>query len=178
MGLRTIWALCLLFGLAVAAYPVQLATGEVVRQTARGIPVAYEVDVAVVGGSTGAVAAAVAAAKAGARVFLAAPYPYLGDDIAGTLKLWLEEGEEPADPLAEAIYNDPQVRQLSGVPLQFTYRANQPSQNPHRDTEPPSRLTDGRWGHAPSESVQYNDSVTISLDLGQTKEIKAVRVVY
>jgi len=178
MRLRMVRVLCLLCGLAVAAYPVHLACGEVVRQTARGIPVAYEVDVAIVGGSTRAVAAAVAAAKAGARVFLAAPYPYLGEDIAGTLKLWLEEGEEPADQLAKEIYNDPQVRQLSGVPLQFIYRADQPSQNPHRDTDPPSRLTDGRWGHAPSESVQYNDSVTISIDLGQPKEIKAVRVVY
>jgi len=178
MRFPKIWSEVFFWLLAVAVVLAGPVFGDVVRQTARGIPVAYEVDVAIVGGSTGAVAAAVAAAKAGAKVFLAAPYPYLGEDIAGTLKLWLEEGEEPADPLAKEIYNDPQVRQVSGVPLSFTYRANLPSDSLHRDTDPPSRLTDGRWGHAPSESVQYNDSVSISLDLGQVKEVEAVRVVY
>ena len=50
---------------------------EVVKESARGIPVGYEVDVAVVGGGSGAVAAAVEAARSGARVFLAAEHPYL-----------------------------------------------------------------------------------------------------
>lgn len=52
------------------------ATGgelPMVNESARAIPVAYEVDVLVVGGGTGAVQAAVAAAEAGANVFLAAP---------------------------------------------------------------------------------------------------------
>jgi heterodisulfide reductase subunit A-like polyferredoxin len=45
--------------------------GEAVNESARQIPVAYQVDVLVVGGSMGAVAAAVEAAGAGAKVFLA-----------------------------------------------------------------------------------------------------------
>ena len=53
------------------------------------IPVAYSVDVVVVGGSTGAVSAAEAASRSGAKVFLAAPRPYLGDDLTATLRLWL-----------------------------------------------------------------------------------------
>ncbi len=57
---------------------------------------AYEVDVVVVGGSTGAVAAAIEAAKAGAKVFLAAERPYLGDDMTATLRLWPEAGDELA----------------------------------------------------------------------------------
>jgi flavin-dependent dehydrogenase len=85
---------------------VPAAAAEAVRQTAREIPVAYDVDVVVVGGGTGAVSAAVAAAERGARVFLAAPYPYLGDDMTATLQLWLEE-EKPVAPLARAIYDDP-----------------------------------------------------------------------
>ena len=73
-----------------------------VNESARQIPVAYSVDVVVVGGSTGAVSAAVAASRAGAKVFLAAPRPYLGDDMTATLRLWLEEGETPVAPLAKA----------------------------------------------------------------------------
>jgi len=75
-----------------------------VRESARRIPIAYNVDVVVVGGSTGAVAAAVAASGKGARVFLAAPRPYLGEDMCGTMRLWLEPGEEPSTPLAKALF--------------------------------------------------------------------------
>ena len=66
-------------------------------------------DVVVVGGTTGAVSAAVAASSCGARVFLAAPLPYLGDDMTATLRLWLEEGEVPASPLARRIFTDTQT---------------------------------------------------------------------
>ncbi len=77
-----------------------------VMQSARHIPVACEVDVVVLGGSTRAVSAAVAAAEAGARVFLVAPRPYLGDDLAGTLRLTLEADQTLDDPLAEHIFAD------------------------------------------------------------------------
>ena len=53
-------------------------------QSEREIPITYKVDVVVVGGSTAGVAAAVAAAKKGASVFLAAQEPYLGEDVCGT----------------------------------------------------------------------------------------------
>ncbi|MBM3749488.1 MAG: FAD-dependent oxidoreductase, partial [Acidobacteria bacterium] len=74
-----------------------------VKESARGIPVAYNVDVVVVGGSTGAVAAAAAAAEKGAKVFLAAPRPYLGEDVCAPMRLWLEQDEEPSTPLARAL---------------------------------------------------------------------------
>ena len=67
----------------------QSAGGEVDRvivESAREIPVAFKADVAIVGGSTWAVSAAVAAAEEGARVFLAAPRPYLGEDLCATLR--------------------------------------------------------------------------------------------
>jgi flavin-dependent dehydrogenase len=75
-----------------------------VVESARGIPVAANADVVVVGGSSGAVAAAVAAAQSGAKVFLVAPRPYLGEDLAGTLRLWLEEGETAKGGLADAVF--------------------------------------------------------------------------
>lgn len=74
------------------------------NESARQIPVAYDVDVVVVGGGTGAVAAAVAAAEQGAKVFLAAPRPYLGEDMCATNRLWLEEGETPKAPLARKLF--------------------------------------------------------------------------
>jgi hypothetical protein len=57
-------------------------------QSERKIPVAYDVDVIIVGGTLAAVAAATAAARKGASVFLAAPEPYLGEDICGTYRFW------------------------------------------------------------------------------------------
>jgi len=76
-------------------------------ESARKIPVAYDVDVVVVGGSTGGVSAAVAASRNGAKVFLAAQRPYLGQDICATYRLWLEPGETPAGPLARSIFAAP-----------------------------------------------------------------------
>ena len=54
----------------------------------RKIPVAYSVDVVVVGGSTAAVSAAVSAAQSGAKVFLIAQETYLGEDVCGTYRYW------------------------------------------------------------------------------------------
>lgn len=57
-------------------------------QSEREIPVAYKVDVVVIGGSSAGVAAAVTAAKKGSSVFLAAQEPYLGEDLCGTYRLF------------------------------------------------------------------------------------------
>ncbi|MCX8037492.1 MAG: FAD-dependent oxidoreductase [Candidatus Sumerlaeia bacterium] len=89
----------------LATLPGAAPKPAVVTESSRAIPIAYQVDVVVVGGSTGAVAAAVEAAKSGARVFLAAPHPYLGDDMAGTLRVWLEPAEKAAHPLAQKIFS-------------------------------------------------------------------------
>jgi hypothetical protein len=63
-------------------------TGKFCSQSARKIPVAYTVDVVVVGGSTAAVAAAVSAAQSGVKVFLVAQETYLGEDVCGTYRYW------------------------------------------------------------------------------------------
>ncbi|MGE5426704.1 MAG: FAD-dependent oxidoreductase, partial [Methylococcaceae bacterium] len=57
-------------------------------QSQRDIPIAYEVDVLIVGGSTAGVAAAVAASKQGAKVFLTAQETYLGEDICANFRCW------------------------------------------------------------------------------------------
>lgn len=140
-----------------------------VNESARRVPLVYDVDVVVVGGSTGAVTAAVAAAEAGAQVFLAAPRPYLGEDLCSTYRLWLEPDEHPRSDLARKLFAEPPRR---GPALPFTYAADQPSAGVHRDTSPPSVLCDGKWGHAASQSVQYNDDTTLELDMGRTRSVK------
>lgn len=74
---------------AVGGEPAGRAVGE----SARKIPLACQVDVVVVGGSTAGVAAAVAAAEQGASILLVAPRPYLGEDLCATLRL--DEGTTP-----------------------------------------------------------------------------------
>ena len=147
------------------------------RESPRDIPVAYDVDVVVLGGGTGAVSAAVAAARAGASVFLAAPYPYLGDDMTATLRLWLEDGERPTAPLAKALYTDQVSWKADRQPLRMTYAANRPTGAPHHDTDPPSRLTNGVWGNPAGQSVQFNGDVTLDADLGEAREVDEVRMV-
>jgi flavin-dependent dehydrogenase len=79
---------------------------ETVVESERQIPLAYDVDVVVVGGNTRGVSAAVAAKKAGASVFLMAERPYLGEDLCATYRLRLENGEKPAADMALAIFKD------------------------------------------------------------------------
>ena len=66
------------------------------------------VDVLVLGGTVRGVSAAVAAKEAGANVYLVAPRPYLGEDIAGKLRLKKPAGE--LGPICSAIY-DPKGRE-------------------------------------------------------------------
>ncbi|MDR0608870.1 MAG: FAD-dependent oxidoreductase, partial [Planctomycetaceae bacterium] len=118
----------------------------------RQIPIAYEVDVLVVGGSTGNVAAAIESQKAGAKTMLITQYPYLGEDLTATLNLWLEPGEKLDDPFAAAIFNDtnrglPTPSSLlilqAGNKISFTYKIEQPIDKAHPETNKKNRLADG-----------------------------------
>jgi len=70
------------------------------------IPLSYDVDVIVVGGTLRGVAAAEAAAKAGTKVFLVNDRPYLGDDVCATQRLWIKSGAKPKTALGKSIYGD------------------------------------------------------------------------
>lgn len=165
-------AISLVLALAIAG------SAQTVIESARNIPVADNVDVVIVGGSTGAVAAAAAAARQGASVFLAAPYPYLGEDMTATLQLWLEPGEQPESALAQLIYSDPLVQAPAPNRLPFTYQSSVPSATLHRDSTPPSRLTDGQWSDATSQSVQYDQDTTLIADLGSVQPVRCVRLAF
>jgi len=135
-------------------------------ESARQLPVCQEADIVVVGGSCGAVAAAQAAAKAGANVFLIASRPYVGDDLAGSLRLWLEPGETPASPLAKALF----VQTNDALP--FSYSPSAPSGGRHKDTG--DMLSDGSYQDAVSQSVEYAGDVTFTLTLTAEKELTGI----
>ena len=91
----------------VAGAPKPLAMAPYCLLPAHEVPVIADVDVLIVGGSSGAVAAAAEAANGGASVFLVAPMPYLGEDICGTLRLW-KENDQPSTPLAKRVFANDQ----------------------------------------------------------------------
>ncbi len=166
---------CVLVGLACA-------DGAVVLESARDIPVAYDVDVVVVGGSTGAVAAAAQAARDGAKVFLAAPRHYLGDDMCATYHLGLEPGEMPKTELARKIFSfSPQAQaapvKLGKNPIPLKYSADLPSAGVHKDSRRRPMLTDGRYAQAAKQSVQYDGDVTLTIDLLRTGPVSGVHLV-
>lgn len=154
------------------------AAGRTVATAAGSVPLMADVDVVVIGGSSAGVAAAAEAAKAGAKVFLAAAQPYLGQDLCGTGRIWLEPGETPDSDLARALFAfeaTPTVR-LPANALSFTYRADVEASPKHAETRPPGRLTDGRWKDATKDSVQYDGDVTLTLDLGGEQPVEGVTV--
>ncbi|MBI5396190.1 MAG: FAD-dependent oxidoreductase [Verrucomicrobia bacterium] len=167
----------MLFAMILAVHP-PLGSGKDAVQPAGTLPVLHDVDVVVVGGTSGGVAAAVAAAKSGAKVFLAAPRPYIGEDICATYRLWLEKGEESATEMAKEVFKPapvaagPQV----GPGMPFTYSSDVPDSPRHKDTKPPSLLADGKWQSASRQSVEYGGNVTLTLDLGKEQPIAKIHV--
>ena len=149
----------------------QLAVGTCVIESARQIPLVKETEVLVVGGSSGAVSAALAAKAAGADVYLVAQRPYLGEDIAGTLRLGLEDGEEPDTELAKELWLD----RSTTVP--FTYKADAPGIAPHADKNC-TTLSDGRFDDVVHGSVQYDvPKVKINADFGEERFVESVELV-
>jgi flavin-dependent dehydrogenase len=146
-----------------------------IDESERQIPLAYDVDVVVVGGTTRGVAAAQAAAEQGATVFLLADRPYLGADMCATLRLWLEDGEVPKPGLGQAIFAKADPAASAGNPgLAYTYTASRKADPKHGESSKNPRLTDGRGRSAALESIQYNGDTTIIADLGKSIELDSI----
>jgi ribulose 1,5-bisphosphate synthetase/thiazole synthase len=75
-----------------------------VTEPQKNVPLIQDVDVVVVGGTCGAVSAAEAAAKAGAKVFLVTSYACLGEDVAGTLHVWADAKDVASSELMKAMF--------------------------------------------------------------------------
>jgi thioredoxin reductase len=105
-------------GLVVAQlWPLPL-WGAGVVEPAKTLPLIQDVDLVVVGGTCGAVAAAEAAARGGAKVFLVTPAPYLGEDLAGTLRLWTEPADAGSSGLMRAMFGSAEAG--TGKPVYTT----------------------------------------------------------
>ena len=150
--------------------------GPTVVESSRQVPVAANVDVVIVGGGTGAVSAAISAASAGAKVYLVAPRPYLGEDICGPMRLWLEAGEEPTSELGRKLFMVEKGLEFAPGTIPFKYESSLPPAAKHRDTEPPSKLNDGVLGQSSTDSVQYDGDVAIIADLRAVQEIKTAQL--
>ncbi len=92
-----------------------------VFQSERKIPISKTVDIVIVGGSVAAVSAAVAASKDGAKVFLIAPRPYLGEDICATLRLEIKKDRVLNTSLEKKIFGN----KLATTPLKVKAILNQ-----------------------------------------------------
>jgi flavin-dependent dehydrogenase len=101
--------LCLIAALTALCVAQTTAppTPASVVESPRRIPVAASVDVVIAGGGIAGVSAALAAKAQGRSVLLVGPRLYLGEDIADTMRLWLEEGERPTGALTERIFHKP-----------------------------------------------------------------------
>lgn len=82
---------------------------EFCYESERKIPVMAEADIVVAGGSSRAVAAAVAAAKNGSKVFLVCPMSYLGEDICGSHLYEREKEEKLQTALARKLFPSPNI---------------------------------------------------------------------
>lgn len=92
---------------AITPIPANInRTGQFCYQSERNILVDYTVDVVVVGGSTAAVAAAVNAARNGAKVFLIAQETYLGEDVCGTYRYWNIHQDALNTPLGKKLFGN------------------------------------------------------------------------
>jgi hypothetical protein len=128
----------------------------------RELSVLQEVDVLVIGGGSGAVQAAQKAAACGATVFLAAPRPYLGEDMAGALRLRLSEDAVPKTELCKTLFSQREPVDEKSRLFTYTYSVKPEIKKPdiHAD-----RLKDGLWDNPREFSVQFNSDVTIFYDL-------------
>lgn len=89
----------LLFGVSVAS------RADEPRKTVKTVPVVQRSGVLIIGGTTGAISTALEVRRSSNKtVIIATPYPYLGEDVIGTLRLFPEKEDEPEGPICNAIY--------------------------------------------------------------------------
>ncbi len=96
------WIFCALVASAAAAR----AQERFVEAPARDVPVIGHVDVVVVGGSEGGMAAAWQAAKLGARVMLLTEDTFLGSEVTAKGHFDLKGGPEPKTAFSRALFKE------------------------------------------------------------------------
>jgi len=82
-----------------------VASSDTIVEGETSLPLAYDVDVLVAGGSLAGVEAACVASDKGASVLVIESRPYLGYDICANQKLWLEADEKPQTDITRWIFD-------------------------------------------------------------------------
>ncbi|MDD2597824.1 MAG: FAD-dependent oxidoreductase [Kiritimatiellae bacterium] len=147
-------------------------SGAGVVEPAKELVLVQDVDVVVVGGSSGAVAAAIKAKADGASVFLVAQRPFLGEDMAATLRLRLSDDEDARCALLKSIFTADEAAKPS---IPFIYKADKKADPLHLD-KTGGFLSDGKWMDVPRDSVQYNEDVAFTLELRAEQQVDTISV--
>ena len=87
------------------------------------LPVVLEVDFLVIGGTCAAAAFALAAHQAGAKVFLAAPHAYLGEDVIAGMRFWDRTHHTESSQASQLIFG---ARSFPPTPMQVKLSLEQP----------------------------------------------------
>lgn len=119
------------------------------------------VDTLVLGGTKKGVETAEAAAKAGESVFLATSFPYLGEDLAGTLEMWDERWPSSSD-LADFDYWP--SRRTDGI--RWIY---------HNDAW--ERLSEPGRPPSPADAVWYDNDISYRCKLRKPSKISRIEVI-
>ena len=90
--------------LGAVCLSVGAASAQTLAESQKTVPLIQDVDVVVVGGTCGAVSAAEAAARNGAKVFLVTASACLGEDVAGTLRVWAGAEDVKSSELMRSMF--------------------------------------------------------------------------
>ena len=100
--------------------------------------------------------AAQTAASMGATVFLAAPRPYLGDDLAGQLRLRLADDSEPKTDLCKTLFTRRPSADATAQLFTYAYSVKPDAKKPDVNSD---RLKDGLWMNPHEFSVPFDSEV-------------------
>lgn len=164
----TVKSACLMAGVLAGG---DFLRADTLNVPGRDFPVACDVDVLVVGGTSGGVAAAVKAAQNGSRVFLMAQGPYLGEDICGAYHGW-PDASGTMSGLAAKVLKSPAVLDYNRIP--FTYETDIAAAAGRPDTKLGSKLTDGKKENA--DAVQYDASLNLIATLPEVQQVDRIKV--
>ena len=153
--------------LTALSLPAGSVLADTVRESARDIPVITNVDVVVVGGSAAGVAAAVAARKAGATVYLASERPYLGADMAGTLELGLPEGRKPETDLVKKLW----AATSDTVHYSYRYDRKQPNGPWIYRNDWAEKLCEPRLPPSPADVVLFESDFAVTCTLDESAPV-------
>ena len=99
------FALTILLNVLLLCPGYLVASSDRIVERETSLPLAYDVDVLVAGGSLAGVEAACIASDKGASVLVIESRPYLGYDICANQKLWLEADEKPQTDISRWIFD-------------------------------------------------------------------------